>query len=310
MRLRDLFEQKAGTMPERELGKTGVKVPILSLGGQGSLESQGNEKNCVEIIQRAYELGIRYFDSSPIYDDSELYYGKAIGGFRKKIFLATKTDDRTRDGSLKFIEKSLKRLKTDYIDLWQIHHLDTMKDVDQATAADGALQALLEMQEQGVVKYLGFTGHQYPDVLMEMMKRHKFDTVLCPVNAADKNMDPSFIETVVRAASRRSIGIIGMKVFAQGFIFDPKGITTTWEALAYALSQPVSTVIVGIDTIGQLEENVAIAKSFTSMEAARQRYIESKTKDNVRRGCFFRGEFGGYKSREKLREPYSIQVKH
>ena len=107
-----------------------------------------------------FKLGVNYFDTSPVYGPSEEYYGKALGNARKKIFLATKTHDRTRDGSLKLLEKSLKRLKTDYVDLWQIHHLDSLDDVKKVTADDGALQALLEMQEEGVVKHLGFTGHE------------------------------------------------------------------------------------------------------------------------------------------------------
>lgn len=309
MDLKLLHEQKTGGIPRQPFGKIG-QVSIISLGGQGSLEQQGDEDNCIKIIRRAYELGINYFDTAPVYGPSEDYYGKALKGIRNKIILATKTDDRTRDGSLKLIEKSLKRLKTDYIDLWQLHHLDNIDEVNQITGKDGALQALLEMQEQGVVKHLGFTGHQDPKILMEMMKRHKFDSVLCPVNASDRNMNPSFIDTVVKAAKRREMGIVGMKVFSQGYIFHPRGITTTWEALYYAMSQPASTLIVGIDTIGQLEENVALAKSFTKLTKTQLDYIESKTKDSIRRGSFFRKEFGGYDSQKQLREPYSIKASH
>jgi aryl-alcohol dehydrogenase-like predicted oxidoreductase len=152
-----LTEDKKAQIPTRKLGKTEFDVPILSLGGQGSLESQGNMKNCVKIIRRAYELGVCYCDSSPIYKDSELYYGEALDGIRKKVFLASKSDDRTRDGSLKLIEKSLKRLRTDYLDLWQIHHLDNISDVNQVSRKDGALQAFVEMKEQKVVRFIGFT---------------------------------------------------------------------------------------------------------------------------------------------------------
>jgi aryl-alcohol dehydrogenase-like predicted oxidoreductase len=300
------FSQKI-KMPTRKLGKTGHNVSIFSLGGQGSLELQGGEKNCINIIKRAYELGVNYFDTSPIYGPSEDYYGKALKGIRNKIFLATKTDKRDRDGSLKEIEKSLKRLKTDYIDLWQIHHLDKMNEVNEVTKKDGALQALIEMKEQGVVKNIGITGHEDTNILLEVMKRYDFDTVLCPVNACDVNMKKSFIKTVVKEANNKNMGIIGMKVFSQGYIFHPKGITNTWEALNYALSQLINTVIVGCDTVEQLEENVSIAKSFQPLDKKILNDITSKTEKYKRRASFFRSEYGGYKSRDKLSEPFVLQ---
>jgi len=215
---------KSSEMPKRKLGKTNYDVSLFSLGGQGSLETHGGEKNSIDIIQRAYELGVNYFDTSPVYGPSEDYYGKALKGIRSKIFLATKTNKRDRDGSLKEIEKSLKRLKTDHIDLWQIHHLDKISEVNQVSKKDGALQALLEMQEQGVVKHLGITGHENPNILLEMMKRHNFDTVLCPINACDKNMKNPFLSTVVKKADKQNMGIVGMKIFSQGYIFHPKGV--------------------------------------------------------------------------------------
>lgn len=114
------------TLPKRKLGKTGFEVGIFSLGGQGALEQQRDEDEMVEIIQRAYDLGVNYFDTSPIYGPSEDYYGKAIPGFRNDIVLATKSDKRDRDGALRDMENSLKRLNTDWIDVWQIHHIENM----------------------------------------------------------------------------------------------------------------------------------------------------------------------------------------
>lgn len=306
MKLQMLCEDRNVPLPTRPLGSTGQQVTIFGLGGQGSLETQGGEKNCINIIQIAYELGVNYFDTAPIYGPSEDYYGKAIKNFRKNIFLATKTDDRTRDGSLSLLETSLKRLKTDYIDLWQIHHLDRMSEIDQVSAKNGALQALIEMKEEGVVKNIGITGHERPSILQEMMKRHDFDAVLCPVNAADIHMKKPFIKTVLPDAQRRGVGIIGMKVFAQGHIFDEKGLTTTWAPLSYAISQPVSTVIVGCDSPEQLRANVAVAKSFTQLGKEKLREIESMTKGYERRACFFRSEYGGYPSQKKLGKPKHI----
>ena len=293
-------------LPTRKLGKTGFNVPIISLGGQGLLGTQGNKKNCVKIIERAFELGIRLMDTAPIYGESEDIYGIGLKPFRKKIFLATKTHKRDRSGSLRLIEKSLKRLKTDYLDLWQIHHIDTMEDVNESTGKDGALQALIEMKEQKVVRNIGFTGHECPKLLVEMTKRHDFDTVLCAVNPADKYVNPSFIETILPVANKNKMGIIGMKVFAQSYIFNPNGINTAWEPIMYTLSQPISTVIIGVDNIYQLEENIAIAKTFRKLTPDEMKAIEEKTKKYVKRAQFFRKRYGGYNSKYELEEPHQI----
>jgi len=310
MELNTLYESKSRPMPKRKFGSTGFDVGIFSLGGQGSLETHQDHDGNVEIIRRAYELGVNYFDTSPVYGPSEDIYGDALVGIRDKIFLATKTHDRTRDGSWRLLEKSLDKMKTDYIDLWQIHNLKHEEEVDEALADDGAIQAMLEAKEQGIIKFLGITGHEKPDVLHEAMKRHDFDTVLCPVNACDKHMRTSFISETLPRANRKNMGIIGMKVFAQGYVFHPRGITTTWEALTYALTQNLSTVICGVDNIPQLEENIAIAKSFEPLTRSQIELIEAKADGHERRGCFFRSEYGGYGSQDKLREPYSLRPKH
>jgi aryl-alcohol dehydrogenase-like predicted oxidoreductase len=305
----ELVEKAAAKpkLPQRELGKTGVKVGILSLGGQGALETQRKDrKEQVAIVRRAYELGINYFDSSPIYGPSLEIYGEALKGIRSKVFMASKTHLFTRDGALKLLEKTLKTLNTDYLDLWQLHNLTTKEEIDKITAKDGALSALTEMRDQGVVSYLGFTGHECPKVLSEMSRRFDFDTALCALNAADKHVKPSFIDDFLPAAKAKRLGIIGMKVFSQGYIFHPKGITTPWEALTYAMSLPISTVIVGCDSVAQLEENVAIAKTFEQLTEDEMREIELKTRGYVKRAQFFRKKFGGYASRDKLGKPFTV----
>lgn len=288
------------SIPKRKLGKTGYEVGIFSLGGQGALEHQQDKEEMVEIIQRAYELGVNYFDTSPIYGPSEDYYGAAIPSFRQDIVLATKSDKRDRDGALKDIEKSLKRLNTDWIDIWQIHHIENMEEVEEVFGPGGALEAFVEMKDQGVVKNIGITGHEDPIPLIEMMNRHPFDTVLCISNPADAHVDPSFKDALYPIANQKNMGIIGMKVFAQGYIFHPEGISTTWEPLFYAMSQPISTVIVGCDSVSQLEENVALARGFYQLNQEQLNKIETIVKGTEKRGAFFRKEFGGYDSREKL----------
>ncbi len=203
------------TMPTRNLGKTGYKVGIFSLGGQASLERGNNFDVAVPIVERALDLGVNYIDTSSIYGGperwSEQYVGKVMAHRRDQAFLATKTIQRTREGSLRMIEKSLELLKTDHIDLWQLHDVGTMTDVDKIFAKGGAIEALQEMQEQKVVRFLGVTGHYRPDPLMECIRRHPFDTILMAMNAADPH-HYSFNEALLPLAVEKQMGIIGMKI--------------------------------------------------------------------------------------------------
>jgi len=306
MKLQQLCETTQIPMPKRKLGKIPYDVSILSLGGQGSLETQGTEKNCVEIIESAYQLGINYFDTSPIYGPSEDYYGKAMPSFRKNVFLASKTDDRTYDGSLRLLEKSLKRLKTDYLDLWQLHHIGDNIDLEKCMDKDGVISALLKMKEEKVVRHIGVTGHENPLTLKTIIKEFDFDTILCPINAADIHNTPSFIKDLIPIANQKRMGIIGMKVFSQGHIFNKNGLTTPWGPISYALSQHVSTIIIGHDSVEQLRENVAIAKSFVQLTTNELKDIEKKTKTYYKKASFFRSMYGGYNSRDKLSEPIQI----
>src|ERR1035438_7476728 len=197
-------------MPTRNLGKTGYKVGIFSLGGQASLEHPNNFDVAVPIIERALDMGVNYIDTSSIYGGperwSEQYVGKVMAHRRNEAFLATKTKERTREGSLRMIEKSLQLLNTDHVDLWQLHDVGTMTDVNQIFAKGGAMEALLEMLQQKVVRYLGVTGHYRPDALIEAINRHPFDTILMAMNAADPH-HYSFNEALLPLAVERQMGI-------------------------------------------------------------------------------------------------------
>ncbi|MGC2542793.1 MAG: aldo/keto reductase, partial [Candidatus Sulfotelmatobacter sp.] len=175
------------SMPTRNLGKTGYKVGIFSLGGQAALEKPNNEAASVPIIERALDLGVNYIDTSSIYGGlerwSEQYVGKVMKHRRSDAFLATKTKERTRDGSMRMIETSLKLLQTDHVDLWQLHDIGTMTDINEIFAKGGAMEALLQARDQKVVRYLGITGHYRPDALMDAIHRDSFDTILMAVTA-------------------------------------------------------------------------------------------------------------------------------
>jgi aryl-alcohol dehydrogenase-like predicted oxidoreductase len=301
------------TMPTRNLGKTGYKVGIFSLGGQGSLEKPNNFDVAVPIIERALDLGVNYIDTSSIYGGperwSEQYVGRVMEHRRNQAFLATKTIQRSRDGSLRMIEKSLELLKTDHIDLWQLHDIGTMTNVDAVFAKGGAMEALVEMQEQKVVRHLGVTGHYRPDALIECIKRHPFDTILMAINAADPH-HYSFSEALLPLAVERQMGIIGMKVPGRGRILSTwtpppieqqkhswegmsvqastPGTITMREAMYYALSRPVSTVIIGCDTVPQLEENVQLAREFTPLSDSQLAELVKRVEPVSKQSLFFR----------------------
>src|SRR6202051_2163629 len=206
-------------MPTRNLGKTGYKVGIFSLGGQAALERHDNFDVAVPIIERALDLGVNYIDTSSIYGGpdrwSEQYVGRVSKNRRNDAFLATKTKERTRDGSMRMIDKSLELLDTDHIDLWQLHDVGTMFDVNEIFAKGGAMEALLEMQEQKVVRHLGITGHYRPESLIECIHRHDFDCILMAMNAADPH-HYSFNDKLLPLAVEKQMGIIGMKIPGRG----------------------------------------------------------------------------------------------
>src|SRR6266436_3716814 len=177
-------------MPTRNLGKTGFRVGIFGLGGQGALEKANNESLALQMIQRALELGVNYFDTSAIYGGpdrwSEHYLGKGLKGSRDHVFIATKTKERSRDAALKNLDVSLKLLDTDHIDAWQLHDVGIQEDIDQIFGKGGAIEALVQARDQKIVRHLGVTGRFRPEALIECINRFPFDTVLMGLNAADK----------------------------------------------------------------------------------------------------------------------------
>ena len=264
----------AGPIPTRPLGHTGAHVTIVGLGGEGVLRTWGRERQAIPIIHRAIDLGITYCDTAPAYSGSQDYYGAVLRERRHEVFLASKTHERSRDGSLRLLEDSLKRLRTDHLDLWQLHDLTEFDELDAIFSKGGAIHALEEAKRDGRVRFLGVTGHYDPAVLVEAIQRYPFDTVLLALNAADRARS-SFIERVLPVATERGLGIIGMKVLAKGRLLRSNGIATVGEALRYVLSLPVSTAIVGFQTIRELEEAVEVARAFEPLSPADMARLES-----------------------------------
>ena len=190
-------------MPTHNLGRTGYRVGILSLGGQATLEIPGKEAESEAIINRAIDLGVNYIDSAAGYGKgtSEKNIGTVIKNRRKEVFVTSKTADRTYDGSMRLLESTLKNMQTDHLNLWQIHNLQTKAQLDQIFAADGAIKALEKAKAEGMAMFLGVTGHYEPNVLLEAIGRFPFDTMLMAINAADRHY-LSFQEHLLPAALR------------------------------------------------------------------------------------------------------------
>ncbi len=265
----------APAIPRRPLGRTGHEATIFALGGEGVLRTHGRGAEAVAVVHRALDLGVNYCDTAPAYAGSLDYYGAALGERRREIFLASKTHDRTRDGSLRLLDQSLKRLGTDHLDLWQLHDLRTQADLKAIFARGGALEALVHAREQGLVRFLGLTGHHDPAILLEAMGRFDFDSVLLAVNAADVHR-LSFARTVLVEAARRGMAVIGMKVYAAGVLL--RAGLSPRDAMGYVLSLPgVSTVIIGCSSPAEVDENCRIAREFQPFNDEEMRLLEQRT---------------------------------
>jgi aryl-alcohol dehydrogenase-like predicted oxidoreductase len=279
------------TMLERVLGRTGVKVPIFGLGGAGQtpLSWQGRERDAVAIIEKALDLGIRYFDTAADYGPSEDYFGKVLPPHRSKIFLASKTDKRDRDGAWRELERSLKRLNTDHLDLWQLHHVSFGEELNTIFSSSGAVKALEEAMQQKIVRFVGITGHHDPQVIAEGLRRYPFHTTLIPVNAADKHHPRPFLPVVLPLAQQKNVGVIAMKVPAYGRLFKPGGLDGMQQAMGYSLSQPgVHCCVIAAETVKQLEENMNVARAFQPLSNKVLATIEQRTAAVWEDGTFFR----------------------
>jgi aryl-alcohol dehydrogenase-like predicted oxidoreductase len=266
-------------IPRRLLGQTGCEVTQFALGGEGVLRTHGRMSEAIAVIDRALDQGVTYCDTAPAYAGSLDYYGAALGERRGQVFLASKTHDRTRDGSLRLLEQSLTRLRTDHLDLWQLHDLRSAHDLKTIFGRGGALEALVEAREAGRVRFLGLTGHHDPAILLEAMGRFDFDTVLIALNVADVHR-LSFAKTVLADAAQRGMGVIGMKVYAAGALLSGSGphALTSAEAMGYVLSLAgVSTVIIGCSSPAEVDDNARNARSFHSFDETTMRALEERT---------------------------------
>lgn len=247
-------------IPQRPLGKTGVKVPILGVGG-GSAFVAMSEEETERYLNRALELGLNYWDTAHIYGNgvSETRMGRVLKTKRKKVFLATKTSARTYDEAMRQVEISLKRLQTDHIDLIQIHDWRTNDDPLAIGRRDGVLTALRKLRDEKVVRFVGLTGHTTPEGMKKVLELYDdIDTVLIPVNPAQ----PEFETTIVPIAQKKGIAVLAIKVTGRKSLFKKAEAA---ELLRYAWTAPISTAVVGMTGLQILETNAKLAAQFKPM---------------------------------------------
>ena len=251
-------------IPKRRLGKTGADVTILGLGGEGVLRTYGYEREAYDLINRAIDLGINYFESARAYSGSESYYGRSLRERRKEIFLTSKSHARNKKGALFHLQETLRNMKTEYLDLWQVHDVRTEEEMEEIFCPNGALEAFVEAKEKGLARFIGLTGHHDPLITKQCLDRFDFDTVLIPVNPAEPAYK-SYLTEVIPSAKKKEMGIVGMKVYCRGFADKLPWFETMEPFFRFALSQPITTAVIGCDDVGQLEENVKFAGSASPM---------------------------------------------
>jgi aryl-alcohol dehydrogenase-like predicted oxidoreductase len=277
------FAQEPGDtigLPKRPLGRTGINVSILCLGGWhiGSIK---DDAEAIKIMHAAIDEGMTFFDNAWDYHDghSEELMGQAMadGGRRDKVFLMTKNCGRDAKTTRQHLEDSLRRLKTDHIDLWQFHEINYDNDPEWIVEK-GALAEALKAQKEGKVRFLGFTGHKSPHIHLKMMPVHAWDASQMPINVCD-HFYRSFEREVVPVALQRGVAVIGMKSLGGGKgRFVEQNVCTAEEAIRYALSQPIASLVIGIDSMDVLKKNVAIARNFKPIQGEELQTLLAKVR--------------------------------
>jgi aryl-alcohol dehydrogenase-like predicted oxidoreductase len=278
-------------MPERVLGKTEMSVPLLGLGGAGQtpLSSSSQEKEAIALVEAALSMGIRYFDTAANYGPSEEFFGKILPSVRDKVIIASKTGSRDRDGAWRDLERSLKRLKTDRLEIWQLHHVSFHEELDQIFGDNGAAKALEEAKAQKIIQFTGITGHHEPDVIAAGLERYPFDMTLISLNAADVHHPRPFASVVLPVAQKHNVGVVAMKVPAYGRLFKPGVLAGMEQAMGYVLSKAgVHSCIIAAENPEQLQGNVRVAQEFKPLAQADMTKIEQLTANAWEDNNFFR----------------------
>ncbi len=277
-------------IPRRPLGTSGILVSALGLGGY-HLAMAGSERESIRIVHAAVDAGVTFMDNAWEYHDgkSERVMGKALAGRRDDVFLMTKvcTHGRDRREAMRQLEQSLRRLKTDHLDLWQIHECVYYNDPERHFMRGGVVEALDQARREGKTRLVGFTGHKDPRIHLEMLGHdYPFDTCQLPLNCFDASFEErSFERQVLPELARRGISPIGMKSLGDGRQVKAKVITAE-EGLRYAMSLPVTTTVSGIDSMKVLRQNLKVAAGFKPMSARQMDALRRRVREEAEDGRY------------------------
>ena len=264
-------------MPMVTLGRAGLRISRITVGGY-HMAVKG-EAESTRIIHRAIDLGVNMFDSANHYHNglSDEIYGRALaGGKRQKVFLMSKAERYSRQEAEKILDEHLRRMKTDYLDLWQVHQVSTHEEAEQVLGPGGSLEAFVKAKKEGKVRHIGFTGHRDPSVHLKLLNgADVWETVQMPINLIDPHYE-SFIRNVLPVARQRGLGVLAMKSNAMGAI-TKNSVARIEECLRFTLSQDIDTVVSGVETVEQLEANVLTVKTHRRLTPAEISAILERT---------------------------------
>lgn len=284
-----ISQTSSGEIPRRPLGRTGVQVSAIGLGG-ATLGQAKSMEEAIRITHEAIDAGVTFMDNAWEYNKhrSEEWMGKALQGRRNNVFLMSKVCTHGRDAkvAMQQLEESLRRLGTDYLDLWQIHEVVYYNDPEMIFRSNGAIEALDRAKKEGKVRFVGFTGHKDPAIHLKMLSyNYPFDTVMLPLNCFDATFN-SFEQQVLPELNRRGIAPIGMKSLSGNGDAIKQGVVTPQEALRYVMSLPVATTVSGIDSLEVLRQNLAIARGFTPMKQEEMQALRDRCAQYAADGRF------------------------
>jgi predicted aldo/keto reductase-like oxidoreductase len=296
MRLRAPAAETRNGIPYRLLGSTGAEVSAIGVGGF-HIGKKPTEDEAIRIVRTALDSGINFLDNCWDYNGgaSEVRMGQALrDGYRAKAFLMSKIDGHTKAGAARQIDESLQRLQTDHVDLLQFHEVIRPGDPEAIFSPEGSLEAVLEAQKAGKVRYIGFTGHKHPDIHLHMLdvaqaRGFHFDTVQMPLNVMDAHYE-SFGQKVLPVLVKQKIGVLGMKPLGSGWILKSQAVEPI-ECLHYAMSLPTSVVITGCDSLDILNQALTAARTFHSLDQTRVAELLAKPAPLATEG-----KFEGYKT--------------
>lgn len=277
-------------MKTTTFGNNGQQVSLVGLGGEGVLRTHNQWQEADDVIREAIDRGITYFDSARVYADSELYYGKVWGKdpkLRRTIFQTSKSASRDKQGARNDLERSLERLQTDYLDLWQIHDVRTKEDFQAIAGPGGALEAFVEARDKGRVRRIGVTGHHDPRILTQAVKEWPVDAVLMPVNPVEEIIG-GFLTDTLQAARAKGLAIIGMKVLGAGHYVLPEMDITAEMLLRFVLSYDITLPIIGCSSIAEVQSLGDTVRKAKPLNESERKKILAIFTPYARRMAFYR----------------------